>query len=141
MADADIGHGVVFKRGDGASTEAFASVGEMTEISFPGMSRDAVDVTHFTSTERWKEFIGGLKDAGEITVSILFDPGDATVTAALADLNSDAAKNYQIAFADNGTTEWTFSALCTGIDGQIPLDDRMQADFTYKLSGKPGFFA
>ncbi len=140
MTNAAIGHGSAFERSDdNTSGGTFATVGEVLNIGGPGLAKDAVDATHMASPERWREFISGLKDGGEVSVELSFDPDDATTTAALADCNSDVAGYYKVTFPD--TTAWGFAAIATGLEVGVPLDDKMTATITYKLTGKPGFIA
>ena len=142
MTDTVIGHGAALQRSsDGTSGGVFSSVGEIIDLTPPGMSRDAVEVTHMASTEKWREFKGGLKDGGEVSFDMNFDPGDAATTAFLSDLNTDTAGYYKIIFPDDGATEWGFAAIATGYEPQNPIDDRMVATFTMKLTGKPTYVA
>lgn len=135
-----IGHGTVFQRSsDGTSGGSFSAVAEVMSISGPGISRDAVDVTDFDSTDRFREFVGGLKNAGEVSMDIGFDPDSTDVTNFLADINTDTSGYYKIVFPD--TTEWGFAALITGFEPGSPLDDKMTATVTYQLTGKPAFFS
>lgn len=137
--DAKIGHGSTFGRGNGADPEVFTDVAEVTSITPPGMARDAVEATHMDSPEKWREFIAGLKDGGEVSIECNFDPGGTDVTAWLGDINSDAVTNYKITFPD--ATEWDFAALMTGLEFGTPLDDKMTASMTYKVTGKPAFIS
>ena len=137
---AGIGHGSQFQRSDnGTSGGAFASVGTVYDIRPPGLSRETVDVTSHASTERWREFIGGLRDGGEMAVDIEFDPSAQAVADFLADLNADAAGYYKIIFPN--TTEWAFAGLMNGFEATDPLDDKLMATATFKITGKPGFIA
>lgn len=138
--EASIGHGSLFERSsNGLSTGVFSTVGEVLDIAPPSMTRDVVDATHMQSPERWREYIAGLKDGGEVSVEVNFVPGNAATTAALADLNTDTPGYYKITFPDD--TEWGFAAFMTGIEPGDPLDDKMTATFTFKLTGKPAFVA
>ena len=38
-------------------------------------------------------------------------------------------------------TEWVFSGLVTAISPETPVEEKMEASVTIKLSGKPGFIA
>jgi predicted secreted protein len=139
MAQTDrIGHGTVLSRSsDATSSGTFTSVGNIRDVTPPGISRDAVEVTHMSSTEKWRAFIGGLKDGGELEFEMTFDPGSTETTAFHSDLNTDSAGYYKLVFPDS--TEWGFSGLVTEIGPAAPLDDKMVADVTIKLTGKPGF--
>lgn len=133
--DAKIGYGVLFKIGNGASpTEVFTTVAEVTSITPPGMSRDAIDATHEESPDAWREFIGGLKDGGETSLELNFVPGSATTALLLAEIEAPAG-NKQIVFTTGEI--FSFKALCTNFEPEAPLDDKMVASVTYKVTGKP----
>lgn len=131
---ARIGHGTLFKIGNGATPEVFTTVGEVTSITPPGMSRDAIDATHEESPDGWREFIGGLKDGGEVALELNFVPGSATTILLLAEIEA-APGNKQIVFTTGEV--FSFRALCTNFEPEAPLDDKMVASATYKVSGKP----
>lgn len=103
----------------------------------PSISRDPVEVTHTESPEGYREFIGGLKDAGEASIDLHFDPAHSTTAEFFADIGRNEPSFYKIVFPDG--TEWGFPALATGYEPGAPLDDKMTATFTVKLTGKPGF--
>lgn len=131
---AAIGHGVQFKIGNGATPEVFTAVAEVTNVTPPGMSRDAVDATHMDSPEKWREFVMGLKDGGEVELELNFVPGSATTLLLMAEIDA-AVGNKQIVFP--GGQIMAFAAGMTGFTPETPLDDKMTASATYKVSGKP----
>lgn len=135
-----IGHGTAFQRSDdGTISGTFAAVGEVMAINGPGLARDAMEVTDMDSTDRFREFVGGLKDGGEISLDVGFDPNSDDVTDWLSDFNTNTAGYYKIVFADS--TEWGFAALLTGFEPSTPHEDKMTATVTYKLTGKPTFIS
>jgi len=139
MAEA-IGHSAVIQRSsDGTSGGVFTTVGSIRDIDFGGLSRDTVETTNMVSTERWREYIGGLKDGGELSFEITFDPDHADFTAFELDLNTDTSGYYKIVWPD--ADEWGFAGFVTGIDVNAPVDDRMSAQVTIKVTGKPGWIA
>jgi predicted secreted protein len=136
--NASIGHGSSFQRSsDGTSTGTFTAIGEVMSISPPNLSRETVDATHMASTDGWREFIAGLKDGGEVSIQCNFDPNGTDVSNWLADINDEDPGYYKVIFPD--TTSWGFAALMTGLEIEDPLDDKMVATATYKVSGKPAF--
>lgn len=134
---AKIGHGASFAIGDGGGTEIFTDVAEVYSITPPNFSRDTVDATHMASTEKWREFIAGLRDPGEVKIELNFEPGGAAQDALIAKFTSNTASNYKITFPN--AEAWTFSALCTAFETEVPNDDKMTATATFKLTGKPAF--
>lgn len=134
MANGISAFGTLLKRG--ATT-----IGEVFDISGPGLSREEIEVTHHTSANRWREFIKGLKDAGEVTFSINYIPTNSTHAAAtgiLDDFADDTViDTWSIVFPDSGATTWSFPAFLTSFEPAMPIDDRLTADVTLKISGQP----
>lgn len=137
--NAAIGHGATFAKGDGGGSEVFTALAEVTSITPPNLSRDTVDATHMGSTDRWREYVAGLRDGGEVGIELNFDPGGSAQTALFASFNSNAAGNWKITFPD--ATEWTFSAFLTSISPAVPLDGKMTLSAGFKVNGKPAFMA
>lgn len=131
---ASIGHGVLFKVGNGASPEVFTTVAEVTSFKFPNLSRDPIEATHSESTEGWKEFIPGLKDGGEFGLELNFVPGSSTTLLMMSEMAA-AAGNKQVVFT--GGQIWSFAAFATGLESDGPVADKMTASVTYKITGKP----
>lgn len=131
--------GTQFQRGDGASPEVFTKLAHVITIGGPSLAREAVDATDHDSPDRWREFIGGLRDGGEITVELHYVPGDTGHDALKDDLESDAARNYRLVFPDSPATQWTVPALVTGLTPAGPHDAKLTATVTLKVSGKPTF--
>lgn len=138
MTAASIGLTSKFAIGDGASPEVFTPLAEVTAITPPGISRDMPEATHMQSPEGWREFIMGLKDGGEVSLELNFinqasPTGNAAVL--MAEFDKTTTGNYQIEFPDTST--WSFTGGCTGFEPDAPLDDRMTASATFKITGKP----
>ncbi len=132
--------GSLLKIGDGGTPEAFTTIAECYDISGPSLALDAIEITHHTSTDGWREFVGGLLDGGEVTLSINFDPVGAThgySSGLVEDMVNRTKRNFQLVFPDPGTTTWAFTALVTGFEVKAPIDDRLSSDVTLKISGKP----
>lgn len=129
------GFGTQFQRGDGAEPEVFTTIANSTNISGPGLSRETIDVTAHDSPDGWMEFLGGLKDPGEVSVDINYDPADHDTL--VADFEDDDPRNYRIVFPDTGQTTWSFPGIMTGFEPEAPYDDKLAASLTFKVTGKP----
>lgn len=134
MAGID-GFGTQLKRGDGGGPEAFTALANVTNISGPGLTRETIDVTAHDSPDQWMEHLGGLKDGGEVSVDVNYDPADHDVL--VDDFDDDAPRNYQLVFPDVSATTWSFGAILTGFEPEAPYDDKLAASLTFKVSGKP----
>lgn len=136
--EADIGYGTLFSTGDGASPEVFTTLAEVTKITPPNMSRDAVEATHMQSPNAWREFIAGLKNGGDVSLELNFVPDGAASAALMAELalsGSAASKNRKITFTD--ATVFEFAGILTAFEPDAPIDDRMVAAVTFKVNGEP----
>ncbi|MEU1219227.1 phage tail tube protein [Streptomyces microflavus] len=134
MAGMD-GFGVQLQRGDGEGPEVFTAIADITNLSGPGLSRETLDVTSHGSPDGWMEFLGGLKDPGEVTADINYQP--SLHDTLVADFDDTAPRNYKIVFPDAGATTWAFPAIITGFEPEAPYDDKAAASLTFKVSGKP----
>lgn len=135
---ARIGYGTLFKSGNGASPEVFATLAEVTNITPPAISRDTSDASHEESPGAWREFIAGLKDGGEISLELNFVPGNSASLALMNEFDLDgpqATKNRQVVFPDG--SYFAFAAILTAFEPDAPIDDKMTASATYKITGKP----
>jgi len=132
MAGLD-GRGTALLRGDGGTPETFSAIANVTSVEGPGMERETIDVTAHDSPDGWMEFVGGLKDAGEVELELNYDPSEHDVL--VADMDDEEPRNYQLVFPD-GTT-WSFAAILTEFSVEAPYDDKLTANVTYKVTGRP----
>lgn len=137
------GFGTRFQRGDGATpTEAFTTMANVTNISGPERQRETIDMTAHDSPDGWREFVGGLKDGGEISLDINYDPSEDT-----HDLDDDFAdrvpRNYRIVILPDTADEhtWSIGGILTNVGDEFPHDDKMARSITVKVSGKPTLVA
>lgn len=126
---------------DPAGGTTYAAIGQIHNIGGPGVSRNPIDVTTHDSTDQWMEFIKGLKDGGELTFDITYDPAlgshDAS-TGLLSDFDEDTViPNWRVTFPDAGTTQWAFPGFLTGFEPGMPIDNKLAASVSVKISGKP----
>lgn len=133
-----IGHGSIFSIQNDNSPQTYDAMGEITGIKPPKLSQDAVDATHNQSTGKFREFIPGLRDGGEVSFDFNFIPGGTTKTKLLAAFMA-GVKSCKITFPDSPATEWIFDAILTGLEFDDPLDDKLTGSATLKVTGQPSF--
>lgn len=117
------------------------TIAEVTNIDGPGLSRDMIEVTHHQSPAMWRERIKGLKDAGEVSLSINYIPTNSThnsATGLLGDLANDTTNGtYTLVFPDSAGTTWSFAGAIANFEPSAPIDDRLTADITLQVMGQP----
>lgn len=115
---------------------------QVTNISGPSLSLDTEDVTSHDSDGAWEEVVGTILRSGEITMDIVYDPGDATHSSAANGLLTDLIArtlidNFHLVFSDDGVIEWDFKAFVTGFEPSMPVGGALTAVVKFKLSGEP----
>lgn len=112
-------------------------VGSLTSIGGVAKSRDTIDVTALDNQDGYKEFLGGFKDGGEVSLSGHFDYADEGQKALEAAFEDDEAVECEIVFPTKLGCKWTFSGVVTAFETGAELEDAVSFDCTVKVSGKP----
>lgn len=114
------------------------TVAELTEIGGMDLSADTIEVTTLDSQDGYREFIQGLKDAGEVSVSGFFNPTTGKGQKELYDLyESGVLTDFEVEFPESLGAKWQFKGIVTGISTSAPMDDNIPFDSSIKVSGKP----
>jgi len=127
------GLGIVIGMKATATATTYTDIGEPIEITPPEQMDDEIEVTHFNSPGGVKEFIGGLTDPGECTFTINYIPGGPTETLILGAKSERRPRGFQLVWP-NGV-KWTFDLLIRGFQPTAPLNDRLTAEITGRVSG------
>jgi len=117
-------------------TESFTKVVEVGDLKGPGLSRDTIDATTHDSPDDWEEFIVGIKKGGEVTYPVNWVPSDPThdnVTGLWAAWEDGVLRNWRIVPPISGVY-LQFAALVTDIGPSFPVNDKLQADLSMKVS-------
>ena len=133
MANEIKGQGAQFRRWDSGSG-TWEVVSNVTSISGPNMSKDTIEVTNMSDSD-WRRFISGLKDGGNVSLSVNFSRDG--YDKLLSDFQSDGAANYEIVLPDVDKTSLEFQGIVTEFPLEIPLDDVVTQDITVKVTGQP----
>lgn len=139
MSDAVFALGTLMQVGDGGSPEAFATIAEVRSIGGPNFSRDVLDTTNHSSPSAWREKLSGLKNGGQITFTIGFNPSLPTHNAATGVVyyfNKDTPTNWRIVLV-NGLGRWDAPCICANFGQGFPIDNVMTADVTLEVAGQP----
>lgn len=130
-------YGAQFKRGNGGSPETFAAIADVRSINGIDISRNTDDVTTHDSPNGWMEFIGTLKDAGELSLELHYRP--VSHDQFVADLDDIEPRNYQLVVPSSPVVTWTIKAIMTKFTQGFPVDGKATGTFTFKVTGKPAF--
>lgn len=111
-------------------------IAELTEIGELSVEVDDIEVTNYDSDVGYKEYIPGMYDGGELTIT-----GNLTSDDAQAGLESDyqagTLQDFIFAFPNSLNSSWEFSAYVKNYGTNQPIDDALKFNATLKISGKP----
>tara|TARA_R100001530_G_scaffold59629_1_gene43200 strand:+ start:1943 stop:2338 length:396 start_codon:yes stop_codon:yes gene_type:complete len=110
---------------DGGST----ALADVTSISPMSLSLATLDTSNLDST--WRTFIGGIKDGGECTFEINYDPASTshlTIEAAI----DGTAKDIKVVYSDTKETE--FKAVITSFSITAAMDSVVVASLGMKIT-------
>lgn len=131
-------HGVELYRSDMEVSATFSKIGNVLSISGPNRTRDTYDTTDHDSEDGFREFIGGLRDAGELTFSIHYNPNTASHAQLDQDFLDVDPRDYRLVTPPAvDQYQWDFSGIITQLGDEFPFDGKMERSVTIKITGKP----
>jgi len=131
-------YGSLFKLGDGAGSEVFTTVAEITDISGPNFSRDSIEVTNLDSTTGWREQIPGWRDGDSVSLTANWLPTNVTqdgTTGMYSHFTDNVNHNYQIVLPTAVGLTISLTGHITGFPITLPIEEQAQVDFEIKISG------
>lgn len=112
------------------------AIAGLTSINGVSLTAETLDTTTLTSNGGYREFTGGFKDGGEVTVSGYFEPGDADGQVAVYNaFESGDAIPFSIIYPQGAS--WGFNGVVTGFSTSAELEGLIAFEATIKVSGKP----
>lgn len=122
-------NGATFKLGS-------TTVAEVTSISGPAFTADSIDVTTHGSTARYREFIQGLRDGGEISIEGNYTTASSSLI--VTQLNTSATVTAVVTLPTTpSTTAFTATVICTAFSTEAPVDGVIPFSASFKVTGQP----
>ena len=122
-------NGAVFKLGS-------TTVAEVTSISGINITADSIDVTTHSATHRYREFIQGLRDGGELSIEGNYTTASSSLI--VTQLNTSSAVTATITLPTTpSSTVFTASVIATSFATEAPVDGVIPFTATFKVSGQP----
>ena len=121
------------------TTTGATEIGQIRNISGPGVSANDVDTTTLDSSSNYSTFACGLLDPGEVSFSVIYDPADSMHQRLAYYAGQRSSKTFTVYHASSTGDTDAFTAYVKGLGREIPLDDVISADITLKVSGTPGY--
>lgn len=137
---AKIGLGALLKIGDGQSPEVFTAIANVVGFTGPAETMETVDITHLASTGGYREWLPHLKDGGEVSITMQYDPLAATqgeVSGLKAKYDGRTLTNFQVDMSSQFASKnlISFSAYVTQLGMEVALDNVIQRPTTLRITG------
>lgn len=134
-SQAIIGWGSILYRGNAdGPPETFTAITDVVAFTPPQEAADEIEVTHFESPNRRKEYIAGLIDAGEASCTINYNPGVYSIHDQLVQ-DFEAGDNHNWMFVLPGNIEnIVFNAFIRNFARNVAPSDALTADVTFRVS-------
>lgn len=136
MSDKYAAKGATIEHGGAASgAESYAAIDAVQALGVPSDTADLLDASSHDSPSGRKEYVNGLIDSDDLSISIIYDSADA-VHELLRAAAGGVAQHFRITL--NGpasNTIHTFDALVTGFNIDLPHDGLTTATVTLKRTG------
>lgn len=102
---------------------------QITSVRHSNIERQAINQSHFGSTNAHSFRPGALYDPGDLEVGLLMVPGTAPPF-------NDEAETVTVTHSDSGTATWAASGFLVGFEYGAELEDRVEATARIKFSGE-----
>lgn len=126
VTGAAVGYGITFTY-SGIS-------GEIVSVSGPNITRDMIDATHTGSPDGYKEFVGGMRDGGEITLELNMTSATSSPSTLM---DQTAPAEFSIAFPSPISKTVSGTALLQSWSPNGSATDKCTVSIGLKVSGKP----
>lgn len=128
--------GSVLSRSDMASTPTFTDIANISAgPDGPGLSRTSQDHSAHDSPNNTKEYAPGMVDPGEVSLTLNWSSIETTHQTLRDDIFDQTVRDYKIEEPDGASV--AFSGFVTGFSWTRPVDDKLTADVTMQVTGKP----
>jgi len=133
--NATIGYGTKIAIEDAPGSGVYVELAEVFNVTPPTIAVADVEATHYQSPGRFREYISGLKEGGEVPVEMNYVPGSATDARLTALQASGEVLSMRVTFPND--VKITFPGKVSTYEASTPVDDRMTITATMKVCGQP----
>lgn len=121
-------------------TATWTDIAQIKDLNGPGLSGETTDVTTHDSTDGFREHLGTLRDGGELSFDVEFDPEETAGQAyLLTSYKTGVTIDLHLVFKTANNHTWAFSGIVTKFEPKNPVAGSIQASISLKLTGSPNF--
>lgn len=124
------------QRGAG-SPLVYATIAGVKSIDGPNTQLAFLETTDFDSSGGFREYVGGLKDPGQISMTLNFDADSTGHQDLLADHDNATLRDFRLQFGPSGSPNqiWGFQAFVESVGPRAEVDGIIEATATLRVTG------
>ena len=108
------------------------------DLTAPEESRDTSEDAYLDNADKYKEYVAGMVDGGEVSVVLKWDRTDVGQVALNAAFDGDGSIYGRINLPSSSAT-FTYKAVVTGRGVEIPKNETITQSFKLKVTGAPAW--
>lgn len=133
------GHGTLVLRALASAPTVFTAIAEIGDVTPPELQRNEFDAV--SQDRNIDAYVLGILRRGQFSIKMNFLPADSThdhLTGLMAAMIAEPppTDGYKITFPGGGNNAWVMSGQVQAIKPMAPVDGKLSADVTIRLSGK-----
>lgn len=119
----------------------YTTIAEVQSFDGPSATLDMIEATHMESPDYYREYIPGLKDGGDLSLSLNYLPSNTTQNVLQEDLDNRTKQYWKVVWTDAVSSEATFRGYVTNFGQSGSMDGKLDASITIRITGKVTFTA
>lgn len=102
-------------------TGSFEDILQATVLMTPQISTDYEDISNHDSPSAYREWLAEMKDAGEITFELVWNPADTLHNQLFTDQANATLLDWKIVLPNGPASTFSFSAFVSGFSANLEL--------------------
>lgn len=118
----------------------YTTVAQVISLDLPDMESETFESDTLDNSSAGIPYTPtGRTEGGSLSGELFYDPALSGHQELLTLLTTPADEEWQITFADSGSSTWTFTGAGFSFGGTVALNDGLKGSFSIKLDGLPTF--
>ena len=117
------------------TADTFVNTAKIKDFGTPEESRDTSEDSYIDEVSGYKEFVAGMKDAGEMSLTLKWNQAEAGQVVLNTAFDGDGEVYGQITFTTGA--KFTYKGVVIGRGIEVPKNETITRTYKIKLSGKP----
>jgi len=120
-------------------SSVFTAVSQLDSITYTGAESETYDCTTLDGAVGREYSQTGYSEVGEVSISGFFDPALAAHTEIRDLIDTPAAQNWKVIFADTATTTMSYTSAGASWENTVAMNDGLKFSSTHKVTGLPTY--